>query len=201
MIGIYLIEINNYKYVGQSTNIVKRLRGHIVTLKNNRHDNKKMQDAYNHYQNIKTTILETCDISRLDEQEAFWMNEYTTFKTKYGLNFNIAGKNPPILRGKDSPNYGKKRPYLSLRNKLQKRKPSEEEKALKSKYSISFDKDKLVLISPEGEEVHLKDYCSVNEFSKQHNLCSGKVIYLLKGMDWRNRRCLSLKNWTVKGRD
>jgi hypothetical protein len=56
--GIYLIQVGKHKYVGSSINIKKRLRAHRAALKNNRHDNNYMQNAFNKHKKATYKILE-----------------------------------------------------------------------------------------------------------------------------------------------
>jgi len=59
--GIYLLKINGKQYVGSSVNIKKRLRRHRTLLRNNKHDNKYLQNAYNKHKHCEYKILEECD--------------------------------------------------------------------------------------------------------------------------------------------
>ena len=59
--GIYLLEINGKKYIGSSINIKKRLRRHRTMLRNNKHDNKYLQNLYNKYKSCYYSIIEECD--------------------------------------------------------------------------------------------------------------------------------------------
>lgn len=59
--GIYLLKINGKQYVGSSVNIKKRLRRHRTLLRNNKHDNKYLQNMYNKYTSCEYKILEECD--------------------------------------------------------------------------------------------------------------------------------------------
>lgn len=59
MIGIYKIVINNKAYVGSSFNIERRIIQHKSDLKNQRHDNPHLQNAYNKYNEFNFEILES----------------------------------------------------------------------------------------------------------------------------------------------
>lgn len=61
MIGIYKIIINNKLYIGSSLDIKNRIKQHKSDLKNNRHANPKLQNAYNKYHEFKYEILEKFD--------------------------------------------------------------------------------------------------------------------------------------------
>lgn len=62
--GIYCLEINGYKYIGHSRKLNKRLSAHKTKLRNNRHDNKKLQNYYNKYPEVKISIIQILDISK-----------------------------------------------------------------------------------------------------------------------------------------
>lgn len=51
-IAVYLIRINNYVYVGETLNIIKRINEHINDLTNNTHKNKMLQQEFNKTQNL-----------------------------------------------------------------------------------------------------------------------------------------------------
>lgn len=75
MIGIYKIIINNKLYIGSSLDIKNRIKQHKSDLKNNRHANPKLQNAYNKYHEFKYEILEKfdfIDIKDLRIREKYW---------------------------------------------------------------------------------------------------------------------------------
>lgn len=55
--GIYLIQINQYNYIGQSVDIKNRIRGHRSTLFRNIHANKYMQNVFNKHKSFSYKIL------------------------------------------------------------------------------------------------------------------------------------------------
>lgn len=59
--GIYALEINGHKYVGSAINIKKRLRQHRHALRNNKHDNKYLQNLYNKYKYVTYSIVKVLD--------------------------------------------------------------------------------------------------------------------------------------------
>lgn len=77
--GIYLLKINGKQYVGSSVNIKKRLRRHRTLLRNNKHDNKYLQNVYNKYKSCEYRILEECDffieILELRNKEKQWVEK------------------------------------------------------------------------------------------------------------------------------
>ena len=61
--GIYLIQINNKKYVGSSIDLYKRIRVHLTTLEKGCHENIHLQRLYNKYniESILISVLEFYD--------------------------------------------------------------------------------------------------------------------------------------------
>lgn len=76
--GIYYIRnINNNKiYIGSTQNFKNRFSKHRSQLKNNRHHNILLQNAYNKYgiESFNYIILELCDIDSLLIREQYWLD-------------------------------------------------------------------------------------------------------------------------------
>ncbi len=78
--GIYCItcSISDHKYVGQSKDLYKRKNGHFNALKNNKHKNKHLQNAYNKYgvESFSFSILCYCEpvVNALNKMEQFWID-------------------------------------------------------------------------------------------------------------------------------
>ena len=77
--GIYMLKIDKHVYIGSSVHIKIRLRSHRTRLRNKRHDNKYLQNAYNKYKTCYYSILEECDSLILKEdlvlKEIHWINQ------------------------------------------------------------------------------------------------------------------------------
>lgn len=88
---IYFIinNITGQRYVGQTTNFTRRKGEHFLKLRENRHPNIKLQNAYNKYGESNFTIqkIQFEDISKeeLDEQECFYIKKYDSFLNGYNL--------------------------------------------------------------------------------------------------------------------
>jgi group I intron endonuclease len=103
--GVYkIICINNKFYIGSSININKRLKEHVGLLKNDRHKNKYLQNAWNRYgeQNFRFEIIETThDISQLSIREKWWLNHTNCCNRKIGFNISSNPNYVGVGRGID----------------------------------------------------------------------------------------------------
>lgn len=93
--GIYLISnlINNKIYVGQSINIEKRWRQHKRELRNNIHENKKLQNAWNKYgeENFEFSIACECEEKQLNTLEQYYVFSLESYLSKGGYNISLGG--------------------------------------------------------------------------------------------------------------
>ncbi len=90
-IGIYALywEEQDLIYIGQSVNIEKRFKDHLYKLRTKTHSNYKVLSTYEQYGTPTFNIVETCTLSKLDEAEIFWTNEFNSKDN--GLNIIDAG--------------------------------------------------------------------------------------------------------------
>ena len=97
--GIYMLQINKHVYIGSSNHIKRRLRSHKTRMKNNKHDNKYLQHAYNKYKMCNYCILEETDhsISKTDLvlKEVYWIN-----RVKADLNIDNPLNGMGLRKGK-----------------------------------------------------------------------------------------------------
>lgn len=94
--GIYKLE-NIYThnvYIGQSNNIRKRLREHLMYTKTNdyKRENSSLIDAYNKYGEncFDFEIVEYCDLDVLNDKEILWIKYYNSYSD--GYNQTIGGQ-------------------------------------------------------------------------------------------------------------
>ena len=69
--GIYKITIPSYFYFGSAINFNVRKKAHTYLLKNNRHFNRKMQNAYNKYKQFDFKVIEYVqknDLYKIEQQ-------------------------------------------------------------------------------------------------------------------------------------
>ena len=94
--GIYAIKnkVNNKLYIGQSQNIKNRWNYHKNRLNNNKHLNKKLQNAWNKYgpDNFEFIMLEECNKNIIDKREIYWISYYNSTDIKYGYNISSGGE-------------------------------------------------------------------------------------------------------------
>ena len=104
--GIYIIEIEDYYYIGKSMDVFSRWQSHYTQLKLNKHHSPKLQLYFNQYGLIKTNfkVLEYISITEykkvsqmkgkqltyqfnkhLLNREKWWMSQYSIH---YSLNNN-----------------------------------------------------------------------------------------------------------------
>lgn len=83
--GIYIIISPTAKvYIGQSTNIKRRLKSYLVRLgigQTRLHNSLKKYGVENHF----FDIVELCEVEKLNERERYWQDEYNVLG-EYGLN-------------------------------------------------------------------------------------------------------------------
>ena len=104
--GIYCIKnkINDYIYIGQSTDTNRRFKDHIRTLRQNTHHNIKLQTSWNKdgETNFEFFIILECSVSVLSFHEKEEVEKIPEHKR-----YNIL-KNYDTLIGKNNPFYGKR---------------------------------------------------------------------------------------------
>lgn len=90
MIGIYKItnKINGKSYIGQSNNIERRFQEHQTKGSTSR---IPLDIAIKKYgkENFSYEIIEECDISKLNEREAYWIQQYDSIIN--GYNCSVGG--------------------------------------------------------------------------------------------------------------
>lgn len=88
--GIYCIKnlITNKSYIGQSYDIEKRWKHHIIDLNSGKSHNKHLQRSWKKYgkDNFVFSVIEECEESLLNMKEIYWIEKLGTFKSGYNLN-------------------------------------------------------------------------------------------------------------------
>ena len=101
-IGIYRLRFSGTEkaYIGQSITLESRLEGHISLLKNNKHYNWKVQEAYKEFGKPTLEIICNCSIRELNECERYYIKEFNSILNGY----NILEGTFDTLYGDTSPN-------------------------------------------------------------------------------------------------
>ena len=86
MLCVYAIKILDSYYVGATTDYTKRKVAHKSQLKNKKHKNKKLQDAFDKNEKHKFIVLKEC--SSLKQLRAY-ENYYIGYYTALGNCFNV----------------------------------------------------------------------------------------------------------------
>ena len=92
--GIYIIiNTNDGKvYIGQSTNVKRRINEHRKLLQKGKHKNAYIQEAFKaDPNNIVFDVLEKCEKSELDERERYWINYFDSTNRNNGYNLEDGG--------------------------------------------------------------------------------------------------------------
>ena len=93
--GIYKITnmVNGKVYIGQSTQLSKRLYNHRNALKNNYHSNHHLQNAYNKYgETFQIEVIMYCDNKeKLDYLERYYISYYDSMNPQKGYNKEDGG--------------------------------------------------------------------------------------------------------------
>lgn len=90
---IYRIEFSNGAfYLGSSKRSnFKRKTEHLHKLRHNKHQNKKLQNAFNKHGEPSFIIHEKCEIDQVEKLEQFWLNCYWGLPWFLNLNPNADG--------------------------------------------------------------------------------------------------------------
>lgn len=100
--GIYMLCFDDYFYIGQSINILNRIRTHVRDINTHYNDrdtktktSKKILDFLdkNKVNEVNVYLLEECDMFKLPQREYYWLKKYVT--DNKSLNFVQDMRHPP----------------------------------------------------------------------------------------------------------
>jgi group I intron endonuclease len=119
--GIYMIECNGRKYVGQSLDIEARWRGHITSLLNGDHVNIHLQEDFNKYghEGFSFRVLEYCSADDLSEREEYYIKTLNSKISEGG--YNIKGSSNASWMGIEERRLIRNmNPYRGIKNKVKR---------------------------------------------------------------------------------
>lgn len=94
--GIYCIEntLNNKKYIGLTTNFIKRFKFHYNRLIQNTHKNKHLQASVNknNILNFEFKVIEYCSEDFLITKEIYYIKKFKTYLSQFGYNKTYGGE-------------------------------------------------------------------------------------------------------------
>lgn len=85
---------NGLVYVGQTVqSLRRRWRSHLSHFYLNTHHNELLQKVFDKYgeDDFVVEVLDTCDVSELDEKERYWISYYDATNREKGYNFESGG--------------------------------------------------------------------------------------------------------------
>jgi group I intron endonuclease len=197
--GIYQIkQISTGKiYIGSSVNVYKRLLEHRRDLKNQTHDNRHLQRAWNlcGSKDFEFLLLEESNINNYRQLEQEYIDKLQCFNREIGFNMCQNVERGPLglkrseetkqrlseaLSGKNHPNWGKPANMIAHKKAMDK---------VRGKPKPNAGKRKIFkLLSPNGIVI---EFDGIRRFCRQYNLSSGNITSLLKG------RLKSAKGWSL----
>jgi hypothetical protein len=215
--GIYsLIFADTSVYIGQSSNLEKRIGRHLKTLEDGVHHNKNVQQRYIKLGPPRVEILELCDREQLLEKEI----EYCSYiDSKYLLNIGEPGSATPCLLGELNgrskySNDDVVKVLMALANTDITKKELAETVSnisystirqiaagtthtwLKDKYPVEYSrmlekvKKKVAFVLQDKNGVQYSG-CIQREFARTHNLCPTLLNQLIRG------KRASLNGWIL----
>lgn len=121
--GIYqILHVESGKrYIGQSSNVRRRLLRHKSRLAINKHVNKSLQNAWNKYSSDAFSFepIIYCSLGDLNEYEEFYIDKYSSNKKEYGYNFRVVtSSNRGMILESRTYKAGEKYNYLTLLERL-----------------------------------------------------------------------------------
>lgn len=104
MIGIYKFEnkINHNIYIGQSIDIERRYKDHLVRAKNLHAGNTEFDSPLHHairkygIENFDFTIIEECKKEQLNDRERYWIEYYDSYKKGYNCTTGGDAQEPSV---------------------------------------------------------------------------------------------------------
>jgi len=190
MQAIYQIKnkINNKFYIGSTNNIKKRWNNHRSKLRNGKHENAYLQQAWNKYgeNTFEFIVLEEVNDNNRIEREIYYLNETKCYERSIGYNFD---KNPTDKSGSKNPFYGKKHSQeVKQKIKIAANNRTEETNKRISD-SRKGEKSNTAKLTWEQVREIRKLYANSNEtyrsLGKKYNVTKGTIQAILEKKSWK----------------
>jgi group I intron endonuclease len=192
---VYYIKnlINNKIYVGSSVNLIHRWFCHKQDLKQNKHANAFLQNAWNKYkeEDFEFGILEECAEGLLIEREQYWMDFYKSYDRNKG--YNLRPKAASMIGFHHSEESKKKMSELKIgcipwnKDKKGLYKCSEETKRKigKKGESNSFSKLKLEEVKSMREEYN-NTVVTLQQIAEKYNIALTTTSAIINNKSWKD---------------
>lgn len=93
--GIYVLKTVKHFYIGLSSNLKKRKYQHFNKLKNNTHQNSRLQNVFNKGYELTFEVLEIVENELLEDKEIAWFLRYSEeHRALTPLNLKDCGSKP-----------------------------------------------------------------------------------------------------------
>lgn len=191
--GIYQIvnKITQKRYIGKSSNISSRWRGHRHDLRNNKHGNDYLQKAWNKYGEVcfDFEILQLCSLDLCALYEDYWVKILKTKDPEFGYNLKptdpkgSSGHSQETIEKIRKANKGKRPSDLCL----QKRKEIGISDSLKERMKKGRDTKEAKLKYRESRGIKVINtltgelYISISDLSEKSGYTVSNLSKLLKG--------------------
>lgn len=199
MCGIYMItnKLNNKKYIGQSKHIFKRWYEHYLeSIKDREINNTVIHKAIraNGIENFNFSIIEICEIDKLDEREKYYISLYNTTIENGGYNISHGGGVPNIA--------GEKNPSSKLTNsdvfeirEMYKNKISKREAYKNYSHIVSINTFADVWTGKTWNNIHMDVYTEVNKKYQKNNF--DRIVNHVRSVS--DNEILSIRNLYNEG--
>lgn len=208
-------EENGYVYIGQTTNMGRRLREHRIDLKKNKHRNHQLQDDYNKYgvEKFHLEIISSCiddDLDEIEKNEISHAREnckcYNVFgggKTGYTVTEEFREKISRANKGRIVSDETKKKmsenakkqwkndKYKTLMIESAKNQWKDENyrnKMIEVVKNIDVDNRPTSILTKEKAENARREYkegASVSELAKKYGTHYSTMRNMLAGLTWK----------------
>ena len=192
--GIYLIQLGPKFYVGSATNLSRRASNHLYQLRRNKHENSKMQRAFNKYGECAFSFTVICRVDAIDDliphEQVYLDRLFSMCHESIILNINKIAENCTGIKRTPAQIERMRKARTGFRH-------SEKTKALISEQSK--DRNARIVYTGFYDPIGnlYKDVRNLTQFCKKHGIDNQAMHKLMQGKIRHN------KGWTlyIPGKD